>query len=204
MKCLIFDLDGTLVDSEGLCNQAFLNLLPELDDNVESLVERYRGKRLAAILSDLERRLNKSLPSGFEVNYRTEVSRLFEDMLKPTDGAAEALYKLDNPKCVASSGPRPKIEQSLALTGLRKFFEGNIFSSYEVKSWKPDPDLFLFAATQMKHDASNCIVIEDSDVGIEAATVAGMASIRYSPNGATNHPNTLRSMHDLPNLINSL
>jgi beta-phosphoglucomutase-like phosphatase (HAD superfamily) len=55
--CVIFDLDGTLVDSEGLCNQAFLDLLPQLSDAVESLIQRYRGKKLAPILADLEGRL---------------------------------------------------------------------------------------------------------------------------------------------------
>lgn len=47
--CVIFDLDGTLVDSEGLCNQAFLDLLPQLSDTVESLIQRYRGKKLTSI-----------------------------------------------------------------------------------------------------------------------------------------------------------
>ncbi|MDD2725122.1 MAG: HAD hydrolase-like protein, partial [Methylovulum sp.] len=54
--CIIFDLDGTLVDSEGLCNQAFLDLLPQLNDTVESLIQRYRGKKLASILVDIESR----------------------------------------------------------------------------------------------------------------------------------------------------
>jgi hypothetical protein len=54
--CVIFDLDGTLVDSEGLCNQAFLDLLPQLNDTVECMVKRYRGRRLAWILADIETR----------------------------------------------------------------------------------------------------------------------------------------------------
>jgi len=63
--CVIFDLDGTLVDSEGLCNQAFLDLLPQLSDTLESLIQRYRGKKLAPILADLEGRLCQSLPDAF-------------------------------------------------------------------------------------------------------------------------------------------
>jgi beta-phosphoglucomutase-like phosphatase (HAD superfamily) len=49
--CVIFDLDGTLVDSEGLCNQDFLDLLPQLSDTAESLIQRYRGKKLAQIVA---------------------------------------------------------------------------------------------------------------------------------------------------------
>lgn len=54
--CVIFDLDGTLVDSETLCNQAFLDLLPEIGVPVAVLVQRYRGLKLAAILADLSAR----------------------------------------------------------------------------------------------------------------------------------------------------
>ncbi|MDD5125112.1 HAD hydrolase-like protein, partial [Methylovulum sp.] len=72
--CIIFDLDGTLVDSEGLCNQAFLDLLPQLNDTVESLIQRYRGKKLASILVDIESRLCQSLPDTFEQHYRQRVA----------------------------------------------------------------------------------------------------------------------------------
>ena len=51
--CLIFDLDGTLVDSESLCNQAFLDLVPEIHDDLDELLRRYRGTRFATILADL-------------------------------------------------------------------------------------------------------------------------------------------------------
>lgn len=60
------DLDGTLVDSEGLCNQAFLDLLPQLHDPLQILTERYRGQKLSSILIDLENRLGLNLPESFE------------------------------------------------------------------------------------------------------------------------------------------
>jgi beta-phosphoglucomutase-like phosphatase (HAD superfamily) len=75
--CVIFDLDGTLVDSEGLCNQAFLDLLPQLNDSVDSLTRRYRGQKFAKILADLEGRLCGSLPHSFEQHYRQRIAELF-------------------------------------------------------------------------------------------------------------------------------
>ncbi|MDM7852703.1 HAD hydrolase-like protein [Pseudochrobactrum kiredjianiae] len=48
--CVLFDLDGTLVDSETLCNQAFLDLLPQLNLPLEQITEQYRGKKLSYIL----------------------------------------------------------------------------------------------------------------------------------------------------------
>jgi beta-phosphoglucomutase-like phosphatase (HAD superfamily) len=83
IKCVIFDLDGTLVDSEGLCNQAFLDLLPDLSLSPGELVRRYRGQKLALILSDIEREIGRKLPSGFEKDYRVRVAELFDSELVP-------------------------------------------------------------------------------------------------------------------------
>ncbi|MGY6274749.1 HAD hydrolase-like protein [Methylomonas sp. MgM2] len=91
--CIIFDLDGTLVDSEGLCNQAFLDLLPQLDDTLPSLVQRYRGLKLAPILADIEQRLGLKLPSGFEPVYRQRVAELFATDLKPMPGSSRGCFK---------------------------------------------------------------------------------------------------------------
>lgn len=183
--CVIFDLDGTLVDSEGLCNQAFLDLLPQLDDTVESLTLRYRGKKLASILADLEGRLCQKLPDMFEVHYRQHVAELFSRELKPMPGVLEMLKTTTFPRCIASSGPPLKIRQALQVSGLVPYFGDSIFSSYEVGSWKPEPGLFQHAANAMGFLPGQCVVVEDSDVGIEAAAAAGMKAFRYVRNGET-------------------
>lgn len=181
--CVIFDLDGTLIDSEGICNQAFLDLLPQLNDTVASLTARYRGKKLALILADIEHRLGQTLPSAFEARYRQRVAELFSHELKPMPGVFEMLEHISFPKCIASSGPPLKIRQALQISGLAPYFGDNIFSSYEVGSWKPEPGLFQHAASAMGFMPSQCAVVEDSDVGIEAAEAAGMAAFQYMPNG---------------------
>ncbi|AEG00520.1 HAD-IA family hydrolase [Methylomonas methanica] len=177
--CIIFDLDGTLVDSEGLCNQAFLDLLPQLDDTLPSLVDRYRGRKLAPILADLEQRLELKLPNGFERDYRQRVAELFAKDLKPVPGVVEMLVSTRLPKCVASSGPVSKIQQALQVSGLESYFGDCIFSAYEVGSWKPEPGLFHFAADAMGFPPKQCAVVEDSDVGIAAAVAAGMRPFQY-------------------------
>lgn len=98
---IIFDLDGTLVDSETLCNQAFLDLLPALSDTVEVLVDRYRGAKLAVTMRDLEDRLGNALPDNFEKMYRRRVAELFAADLKPVPGAADMLAALEHPFCIA-------------------------------------------------------------------------------------------------------
>ena len=183
--CVIFDLDGTLVDSEGLCNQAFLNLLPQLGDTLESLIQRYRGKKLAPILADLEYRLCQNLPDAFEQHYRQHVAELFSRELKPMPGVLEMLETTNFSKCIASSGPPSKIRQALQVSGLAHYFGDSVFSSYEVGSWKPEPGLFQFAANAMGYTPSQCVVVDDSEVGIEAAAAAGMKAFQYLRNGET-------------------
>ncbi len=200
--CVIFDLDGTLVDSETLCNQAFLDLLPEIGVPVAVLVQRYRGLKLAAILADVSARLGRPLSADFESIYRSRVADLFDTQLRPTQGALEMLQTTPFAKCVASSGPREKIARALAVTTLAPYFGENIFSSYEVRSWKPEPGLFLHAAMAMGFPPSRCVVIEDSDVGIKAAVAAGMKALRFGPpDHGHSLPTDFSHMGELPALL---
>ncbi|WP_420759169.1 HAD-IA family hydrolase [Nostoc sp. CALU 546] len=178
--CVIFDLDGTLVDSERLCNQAFIDLLPFINDSVESLIRRYRGRKLALILADIEMKYGEKLPRDFEATYRHRVDELFEFYLQPITGVPEMLKTLEYPVCVASSAPIAKIRKALNVTGLSHYFGDRLFSSYDIGSWKPDPGLFLYAANRMGFSPEYCVVIEDSDVGIEAAYSAGIYALKYS------------------------
>lgn len=202
--CVIFDLDGTLVDSEQLCNQALLDLLPDLGESVDALVGRNRGRKLAEIFGDLEQRFHRTLPQDFESSYRARVSELFLKDLRPTSGANEMLDALQHPCCVASSGPLTKIQQALQVTGLERHFGGRVYSSYEVNSWKPDPGLFLHAAGEMGFLPSQCIVVEDSEVGLQAAANAGMNALHYSPDATTAGPHTIRSLVDLNRMLNDV
>lgn len=178
-KCIIFDLDGTLVDSEPLCNRAFKDLIPTLQLSEAELISRFRGKKLAKIFAELEALIDAPLPSGFEVSYRAQVEKNFTSSLEAFPGVSTALQSLDLPVCIASSGPQAKIRSALAKTRLTEFFEDRIFSSYDVGHWKPDPGLFLHAAEKMDVSPENCVVVEDSAVGISAALSAGMVPLHF-------------------------
>lgn len=205
--CVIFDLDGTLVDSEILCNQAFVDLLPELGETAEQLMRRYRGIKLDLTLADLEKRLGRTLPETFEATYRERVAQLFDERLQPVPGAAAMLESLDRPRCIASSGPPQKIAHSLKVSGLASHFGQNIYSSYVVGIWKPEPGLFLHAAQGMGYAPENCIVVEDSDVGVQAANAAGMPVLRYDPHSEVKSDEravVFSEMSRLAGLIDSL
>jgi beta-phosphoglucomutase-like phosphatase (HAD superfamily) len=76
----------------------------------------------------------------------------------------------------------------LGLTGLLDLLEPDIFSASMVENGKPAPDLFLHAARQMGFDPSNCIVIEDSPAGIEAAKRAGMTVFAFTGGSHADRP----------------
>jgi beta-phosphoglucomutase-like phosphatase (HAD superfamily) len=98
---------------------------------------------------------------------------------------------------------------TLGLTGLYDRFEGRIFSASEVARGKPEPDLFLYAASQMGMNPDDCIVVEDSANGVRAARAAGMRVLAYAggvtPAEKLAGPGTtvFTDMRELPILLNT-
>jgi HAD superfamily hydrolase (TIGR01509 family) len=103
-----------------------------------------------------------------------------KNTLQPIPYIKEALNKLTYPRCVASGSEPDKIQLSLEVTGLRKYFT-HIYSSVQVPRGKPFPDVFLHAAREMNFSTHQCIVIEDSDPGVQASLAAGMKVLLYRP-----------------------
>lgn len=184
IKCIIFDCDGTLVDSEVLFNRALSTKLAERGVNLcaQQLVDRFRGVRLTTVLMTLQTEFSVELSDEFIVEYRVLVNELFQRELEPCVGVSQTLAQIDLPMCVATNGPLDKMKLALGVTNLAHYFGDHLFSAYEVGSWKPDPKLFLFAASAMGFNASECLVVEDSIVGIQAAKAAGMNALLYDSN----------------------
>jgi HAD superfamily hydrolase (TIGR01509 family) len=173
---IIFDCDGTLVDSEPLSNQVIVEYASEfgIQLTLDEALARFKGGKMTDCIAHLEALRGQSLPSSFVPELRRRKAAALASQLKPIAGALDLVRSLSIPFCVASSSPRQQIELSLAVTGLLPYFEGRIFSSYELGAWKPDPSLFLHAARSLGVDAARCAVIEDSLPGIQAGVAAGM------------------------------
>lgn len=207
LQGIIFDCDGTLVDSEYLCNLGLALKLREqgITEEAHHLTASYRGWKLEQVLEKLSFKHGLKFDEVFVQSYRQLVSALFKERLQPVAGVKEALSAINLPKCVASGGPPEKINQALTLTGLSGYFGGNIFSSYVVQSWKPEPGLFLHAAGVMGIQPEACAVVEDSPVGIEAALKAGMRPYLYDPQGIyeamAGEVTLLKDMRQLPKLL---
>ena len=171
-----------LVDSETLGNKTFAEMLAIYGHQIsgDESEGRFRGMKLATCLEILEHETGIHLPESFETELRQRMSSVFQAQLRPVEGALRLVESLRIPFCVASSGPRKKVEENLQTTDLYPHFAGKIFSAYELNSWKPDPGLFLSAARHFEVAPRECIVIEDSFVGVSAAIAANMAVLALS------------------------
>lgn len=206
---VIFDCDGVLVDSEGLGNRILVKSVRELGLGL-SLAEAlslFRGCKMADCIATISGRLGRPLPDDFVSTLRARTAEAFRRELEAIPGVHDALNQITTPVCVASSGPREKITLALSVTGLLPRFEGRIFSSYEVGSWKPAPDLFLHAATTLGAAPISCAVVEDSALGVRAGIAAGMRVFAYAVNSDRTELEALGAtafghMDELPSLLN--
>ncbi|MEU6525025.1 HAD family hydrolase [Streptomyces sp. NPDC046924] len=177
---VIFDNDGVLVDSEPISNRLLAGYLTELGHptSYEDSIRDYMGSAMHRVHDLVEQRTGQRLPADFDDVFHARVFDSFERELKPVTGAVEILERLAAdgvPYCVASSGSHERIRVGHRTTGLDRWFdEERIFSSQDVGRGKPAPDLFLYAAERMGVAPEQCVVVEDSPLGVQAAVAAGM------------------------------
>ena len=179
---VIFDCDGVLVDSEplsiGVLSEFFAENGAPLPEGLA--YERFLGRSMASIVGIMHDEFGFSVTDIHLEELRERLNVRFRAELQAIDGIAAALALIPGPRCVASSSKPERIRLSLGLTGLLESFEPHIYSSTMVTNGKPAPDLFLHAAHAMGAAPSNCIVIEDSPAGIQAARSAGMRVFAFT------------------------
>lgn len=181
-ECVIFDCDGVLVDSEAIGIRVLLEMTSRYGVQTElaEAVEEFGGRRLKEVIQTLQGRAQERFPDDLETLYRARSYEVFQTEVMPVAGIKDVLAALPMPFCVASSGPVEKIRLNLMLTGLLHFFEGRIFSAYDIQRWKPDPGIFLHAAQQMGFAPSQCAVVEDSLAGVVAGIAGGFQVLGYA------------------------
>jgi HAD superfamily hydrolase (TIGR01509 family) len=214
---IIFDCDGVLVDSEVISCRAHAETLTRhgYPITAEQVLDRFLGRSMRQTTLEVEAELGRRLPDDFFSQTYAEIFRLFAESLEATPHIGEALARIAQPVCVASSGPPEKISASLNRTGLYDRFAPHIFSAVQVRHGKPEPDLFLFAAERMQAAPARCIVIEDSVAGIAGAIAAGMPVLGFDGGShcRPGHGDALRAagaaavfddMRQLPDLITKM
>jgi HAD superfamily hydrolase (TIGR01509 family) len=178
---VIFDCNGVLVDSEPLAaaivSQEFMRAGFALTPDI---VARYfTGRRPTDMFAEVETASGRKLPADFAATVMTATLRRFRAELRATQHMSHALSWLRGLKCVASSSSLDRIRVSLESTDLIRFFEPYLFSAGEVRHGKPAPDLFLHVSAKVGVQPADCIVVEDSAVGVAAGVAAGMTVIGF-------------------------
>ena len=180
---VIFDCDGVVVDTETTLLAVFYRMVKERglpESGPEAFLETFRGLKTASILESLEKKHEMTFPSSFLSEYREECQKVFHKGVEVIDGIEEVLKNLKKPFCMASNSPLDFIRDCLTLTNLLPYFDGKIFSAYDVGHWKPDPFLFQYAADQFGFQHDRCLVVEDSIPGVRAAVAASMSVLGYA------------------------
>ena len=175
---LIFDLDGTLIDSMPAHFSAMRQALEEEGGTGLFTEERFSelgGKPAADIVSLLNREYGLSMNAQKICQRQHDLleSKLddFELIPEVADFAAEHRGKV--PMAVASAGTTTMVKASLSSVNILSWFDA-IVGSDEVENGKPSPDVYLEAAHRINVDPMNCVVFEDSEAGILGAESAGM------------------------------
>jgi len=180
-RAVLWDMDGTLIDSIPYHLQAWLDVLRQINRTVEHQAwNQTAGMRNSEIIPllfpDMSPAENAALDRAKEVRYRELIELQGVEWLP---GAAEWIQRFKTrgwKQAIASSAPRENVVAIAHVLHLNGTFEAMI-SGADVQRGKPDPDIFLAAAQRLNVLPQHCLVIEDASAGIEAAHRAGMKAI---------------------------
>lgn len=180
-QLVIFDCDGVLIDSEIISANTLIEMLAALGTEISAsyIQDHFLGRSFPTVAALLRQEFNLDLPDDFEATYRRRLLKDFTTNLFPTDGVEQVLKSINLPVCVATSSSPERVKRSLEITGLAQYFRQSVYTASQVERGKPAPDLFLFAAENEGINPQNCLVLEDSLPGLEAAAAADMKALRY-------------------------
>ena len=178
---VVWDVDGTLVDTAELHFQAWVELCRELGhDFTRADFAATFGRRNPEIIRHLfgERfsdREIEQIGEKKEVLYRA-AARAGVELLPGARPLLQGLHEAGFRQAIGSSAPRANIDLILELTGSGRFFQA-VSSSEDTQRGKPDPQVFLVAARKLGIAPQRCVVIEDAVAGVEAARAGGMKCV---------------------------
>ena len=181
LAAVIFDCDGTLVDSEPLAWRAWRDVLAGhgYDLRPED-IELTRGRGWPEIHGHFAKVVPEIGDSARAwEGFSGRLFALLEAELTPFDdaiGTARALHQRGVPVAVASSSPRARLDATLRAAGLDELFDVTVAGD-EVAHGKPAPDLFLTAAERLGVAPADCVAVEDSPPGVASAIAAGMTVV---------------------------
>jgi len=177
-RAIIFDFDGVLLESEFEGNRMLAELLTDLGHrhSVEDTLRNYVGLAGKDFIAAIERRIGEQLPPEFHDRMKEKSRQALREGIEAVVGAVDFVRGLppELPKAVASSSSTKWLNGHLAHLGLDDIFGNRVYSGHEhVERGKPAPDIYLYAAEQLAVPIANCVILEDSPVGVTGALVSG-------------------------------
>ena len=181
-RAYLFDCDGTIVDSMPLHYIAWKTAFSEWNCPFpEDLFYSWGGKPTREIVATLNKMHGLAMPVEALAEHKEE---LYFKMLPQLKAIPEVLEQIEAqhgriPFAVVSGGRRDSVVRSLTALHLLDKFD-TIVGAEDYTNGKPAPDAFLVAAARLGVAPKDCLVFEDTDLGVQAATAAGMASVRVA------------------------
>ena len=176
IKNIIFDFDGVVVDSEVLASKAFSKYFSKFDKSIkEEQFYKYAGKKTVEVIDLLSSKYKIENKEKFTNEIFDIVSEVYFKDLKLVDGAKDYISKSNRSHFIGSNSNKDRILDGLKFVGLDKFFlSAQVYSFDMVKRPKPDPDIYLKVLNDNSLIREESVIIEDSGVGVKAATAAGV------------------------------
>jgi HAD superfamily hydrolase (TIGR01509 family) len=187
---VVFDCDGTLVDSELIHAKALQGALAELGftSSPEQILSRSAGVANADFLRRVAEERSLTLPADIEMIVEDNALRLIPGELRAFEGAGpvvKALTANGVRLAVASNSTRRLVRQMLSTAGLSPVFGERIATCEDVTAPKPAPDVYRLAVSLLSARSEDSLAVEDSPIGVTAARRAGMAVVGFCPPSAT-------------------
>lgn len=180
-KLIIFDCDGTLVDSENIIAFACSEVLKELgfmDYDLKKCLDLFHASSIKDSVKYFEDHYTNFPVKEFMHLSNKKLLDLYKEKIHAYDDTHRILQYLNANGiqiCVASNGTQPVVKDALIKTNLMQYFNEDYIFTYDlIDIAKPNPDLFLYAAKSCGAQPSESLVIEDSAIGVEASNRAKM------------------------------
>lgn len=179
-RAYLFDCDGTIADSMPLHYKAWKRALAEWNCAFdEQLFYSWGGKPVRQIIADLNTLHGLSMPIDELADRKEALYHAMLPELEAIPSVVEQVHAQHSriPLAVVSGSRRASVVASLTALGLLDKFDALVCAE-DYTHGKPAPDCFLLGAQRLGVAPQHCLVFEDTQLGIDAATAAGMASVR--------------------------
>ena len=175
----IFDCDGTLADTMPLHYQAWVETVRPLGcDFPEDLFYSMGGMPASKVVAFLNERQGLEMPEEETALRKEERFGELIPLVRPIQPVVDFMLGVSGkyPLAVGSGGLKPLVLATLETLGIRQHFQA-VVTYEDVERGKPAPDTYLEAARRLGVESARCLVFEDTPLGIECATAAGMQSV---------------------------